>query len=168
MTTITIDRSLLEQALEVIVANTTGKDALESAIRAELAKPVDIADEMSALAAQPSNYSDWQQRRGVLADIVDEALASYEAWMAEDDYNATDALHKIMDHMRQRAASYAKPAQQPAPAWHDAPTCEGLWVCRQHITDHVTAYDVTDHLKLNRNLGLKGRWYGPIPLKDAK
>ena len=32
-------RALLEQALEVIVANTTGKDALESAIRAELAKP---------------------------------------------------------------------------------------------------------------------------------
>ena len=51
---------------------------------------------------QPANYTDWQQRRGVFADIVDEALASYEAWMAEDDYNATDALHKIMGRMRQR------------------------------------------------------------------
>ena len=36
------------------------------------------------------------------------------------------ALHKIMDHMRQRAASYAKPAQQPAPAWHDAPEREAF------------------------------------------
>ena len=41
MTTETKYRALLEQALEVIVANTTGKDALESAIRAELAKPVE-------------------------------------------------------------------------------------------------------------------------------
>ena len=41
MTTITIDRTLLEQALDVIIANTTGKDDLEAAIRAELAKPVE-------------------------------------------------------------------------------------------------------------------------------
>lgn len=118
MTTITIDNAILEQAIDALAG-----------YRRELgdSQPCDAEQELcAALAAQPSNYSDWQQRRGVLADIVDEALASYEAWMAEDDYNATDALHKIMDHMRQRAASYAKPAQQPAPAWHDAPEREAF------------------------------------------
>ena len=49
------------------------------------------------------------------------------------------------------------------PAWHDAPTVPGLWVCRQAITDNVQAYEVTDQMALNRNLKLKGQWYGPIP-----
>lgn len=35
-------RALLEQALEVIVANTTGKEDLEGAIRSELAKPEQV------------------------------------------------------------------------------------------------------------------------------
>lgn len=55
-----------------------------------------------AVERKPVDYIDWQQRRGVFADIVDEALSSYEAWMVEDDYDATNALHKIMDRMRQR------------------------------------------------------------------
>ncbi len=94
MTNITIiDSSLFEQmlhTLETIAAKVPLPDVHITckALRA-------------ALAAQPSNYSDWQQRRGVLADIVDEALASYEAWMAEDDYNATDALHKSLKSERQ-------------------------------------------------------------------
>ena len=56
---------------------------------------------------------------------------------------------------------YKHPAT--APAWHDAPTVPGLWVCRQAITDNVQAYEVTDQMALNRNLKLKGQWYGPIP-----
>ena len=55
------------------------------------------------------------------------------------------------------------PAPATAPAWHDAPTVPGLWVCRQAITDNVQAYEVTDQMALNRNLKLKGQWYGPIP-----
>ncbi len=58
-------------------------------------------------------------------------------------------------------AELAKPSATPA--WHDAPTCAGLWVCRQAITDNVQAYEVTDQVALNRNLKLKGQWYGPIP-----
>lgn len=152
MTTITIDNAILEQAIDALAG-----------YRRELgdSQPCDAEQELcAALAAQPSNYSDWQQRRGVLADIVDEALASYEAWMAEDDYNATDALHKIMDHMRQRAASYAKPAQQPAPAWHDAPTCPGLWV--DGINLRVLRFNDPDIGHIG-----KGRWLGPLP-EDTK
>lgn len=61
-------------------------------------------------------------------------------------------------------AALAAPATAPAqPAWHDAPTVPGLWACRQFITDRVQAYEVTDEVAFNKNLGLKGRWYGPIP-----
>lgn len=161
MTTITIDNAILEQAIDALAG-----------YRRELgdSQPCDAEQELcAALAAQPSNYSDWQQRRGVLADIVDEALASYEAWMAEDDYNATDALHKIMDHMRQRAASYAKPAQQPAPAWHDAPTEPGLWLCNDGDDNPYrrTTHRVT--FPLNQLLvGENERWYGPIPQDGEK
>ena len=54
-------------------------------------------------------------------------------------------------------------AKATCPAWHDAPTVLGLWVCRQAITDNVQAYEVTDQMALNRNLKLKAQWYGPIP-----
>ena len=61
-------------------------------------------------------------------------------------------------------AALSAPATAPArPAWHDAPTVPGLWACRQFITDRVQAYEVTDEIAFNKNLGLKGRWYGPIP-----
>ncbi len=62
-----------------------------------------------------------------------------------------------------QALRAALAAPQPAPAWRDAPTVPGLWVCHQAITDRITAYEVTDEMAFNRNLGLKGRWFGPIP-----
>ena len=72
-----------------------------------------------------------------------------------------DALEDFAKEIRAAlAASATAPAQ---PAWHDAPTAPGLWVCRQAITDNVQAYEVTDQMALNRNLKLKGQWYGPIP-----
>ena len=155
MTTITINRDVFAQHIQGLIEvmrmpnSEHVADAHNKAVRFLHA----------ALAAQPSNYSDWQRRRGVLADIVDEALASYEAWMAEDDYNATDALHKIMDHMRQRAASYAKPAQPPVPAWHDAPTVPGLWLNSVFMkVEDVEQWHIDCQLHLEC-----ARWYGPIP-----
>jgi hypothetical protein len=66
----------------------------------------------SSMACEPANYADWQQQRGLYADIVDEALASYAQWMAEDDYDFAKALHRIMDRMRERADAIA--ADTPA------------------------------------------------------
>ena len=158
MTTITINRDVFAQHIQGLIEvmrmpnSEHVADAHNKAVRFLHA----------ALAAQPSNYSDWQQRRGVLADIVDEALASYEAWMAEDDYNATDALHKIMDHMRQRAASYAKPAQQPAPAWHDAPTVPGNWIL-ETLAGGLELFEEITQTEINNETTWPGRWYGPIP-----
>lgn len=50
MTTITIERELLEQALEVIVANTVGAEAIEDALRVAMSTPADIAEEMTKVA----------------------------------------------------------------------------------------------------------------------
>lgn len=47
-----------------------------------------------------------QTQRDVITrdkDIILQALAEYDAWMLDDDYDATTALHKIMKRMRDRA-----------------------------------------------------------------
>lgn len=49
---------------------------------------------------------DFQQRRGVLADIIDEALAAYDQWYVDDDYDAKGALDRIMKRMRERHDLY--------------------------------------------------------------
>ena len=81
-----------------------------------------------------------------------EALATFLSACIDGEMNG--------DNMKKAMVEYVQPS---VPAWHDAPTCAGLWVCRQAITDNVQAYEVTDQVALNRNLKLKGQWYGPIP-----
>ena len=73
------------------------------------------------------------------------------------------AYSENYDGAKIHGAKVAIRAHLAQPAWHDAPTVPGLWVCRQAITDNVQAYEVTDQMALNRNLKLKGQWYGPIP-----
>ena len=55
------------------------------------------------------NAIDHQQRRGAAWDIIDEAIAAYDDWMADDDYDATSQLHEIIDRMRARRDSYQEP-----------------------------------------------------------
>lgn len=42
------------------------------------------------------------QQRGRHADIIAEALETYDEWMLDDDYEAMPVLHKIMKRMRER------------------------------------------------------------------
>lgn len=58
-----------------------------------------------------AEYADFQQRRGVAWDIIDEALNSYREFMLDDDYNAQRALDTIMTRMADRRA-----ATTPTPA----------------------------------------------------
>ena len=99
MTTITIDRELLEQAL-------------------------------AALTYQGTMWSTRRQRR-----------------MA-----AVDALRAALE------------APSTAPAWHGAPTCDGLWLCDE---GDENPYRFTCHkilMPLSPYLSGEGeRWYGPIP-----
>lgn len=59
-----------------------------------------MADEESIGGALTS--IDFQQRRGAAWDIIDEALAEYDGWMLDDDYEAMPVLRRIMERMRER------------------------------------------------------------------
>ena len=51
---------------------------------------------------EAENIIDFQQRRGVAWDIIDEAINTYDEWMLDDDYSATSKLHEIIDRLRER------------------------------------------------------------------
>lgn len=72
-----------------------------------------IARALLANAPQvPTSSADYQQQRGAYADIVDEAISSYEQWLLEDDYDVHGFLKKMIERMRGRRALYAA-APQP-------------------------------------------------------
>jgi hypothetical protein len=49
---------------------------------------------------------DFYQRRGVAWDIIDEALAEYDGYMLDDDFDAQGCLDRIMKRMRERRNAY--------------------------------------------------------------
>lgn len=53
---------------------------------------------------------DHQQLKGAAWDIVDEAIAAYDDWMLDDDYDATGALRRIIERMRERRGLYRAPS----------------------------------------------------------
>ena len=63
-------------------------------------------------------------------------------------------------------AELAKPVEQQLPAWHDAPTCAGLWLCNYGILE-VVCINQPDVDNFDDFYNAGGRWYGPIP-QDAK
>ncbi len=56
--------------------------------------------------AEPENVIDFQQQRGAGWDVVDEALATYDEWMLDDDYEFDGILKKIVNRMRERRSAY--------------------------------------------------------------
>lgn len=54
------------------------------------------------------------------------------------------------------------PAPSTAPAWHDAPTVPGLWVCNYGALS-VTAVNQPDIDAFDPAYNAGGRWFGPIP-----
>jgi hypothetical protein len=55
----------------------------------------------------------WQQDRGVAWDIIDQAIADYDEWMLDDDYDAMPKLHEIIKRMRERKALYQEASTHP-------------------------------------------------------
>lgn len=51
---------------------------------------------------------DFQQRRGVAWDIIDEAILAYDNWMLDDDYDAQRKLNLIITKMRERRDLYRR------------------------------------------------------------
>jgi hypothetical protein len=77
------------------------------------------------------------------------------------DYTAYD--------MRQAYELGKRHEAEKDPAWHDAPTCPGLWVIDGDAYD---VYDFDGTLSVadggTSDEPWEGRWYGPIPADEAK
>ena len=80
------------------------------------------------------------------------------------EYSVNAAIEAIRAHLAQ---SHEEPVPESnfgnieAPAWHDAPTAPGLWVCNLDMQ----AYNLPDP---EIDLGGGNRWYGPIPDDGGK
>jgi hypothetical protein len=46
------------------------------------------------------SYAEWQQRRGRLPDLIEEAIAIYDGWMADDDYDARRCLDRVIAKLK--------------------------------------------------------------------
>ena len=146
-------RALLEQALEALdnIPHPPWRDKeLADAIRAELAKPVErvepiTLDQFRAIANRTATT--YRHRS-------DPEKSSY-AFV--DGSSLDDFWRKVCE------------AIQPTPAWHDAPTEPGIWLCDEGGPD---CYTYTAHnIVLLNDPALKDdecRWYGPIPQGGAK
>ena len=60
-------------------------------------------------------------------------------------------------------AALAAPATAPEqPAWHDAPTCAGVWVCDEDDICYTwTAHSIEILDQFDPGEGM--RWFGPLP-----
>lgn len=160
MTTITMEKHILKRL-----------DALEDfakEIRAALAAP---ATAQAQPAPEPPPFDEIALVRAV--------LKGYPASMARDD--AIRALNVIEGRPAIKAPATApeqprpfipwskeaemleswaaQPATAPAqPAWHDAPTCEGMWV---NMMSGRLIVITEETLEAWQNAAV--RWYGPIP-----
>ncbi len=54
----------------------------------------------------PESSVDYQQQRGVAWDIIDQAINTYDGWMLDDDYRASEVLREIINKMRSRRDAF--------------------------------------------------------------
>jgi len=178
MTTITIDRELLEQALVAL-------SAPNHCVFSEPPICVDIRAALAAPATAPTQpaFESWCASMGFIP-----TQARYETWQAATaaainkicaDVQAAgfanggietpaDVAPEILFQLKEKieaatAAALAAPATAPAqPAWHDAPTVPGVWICDEgDICYTWTAHNIEILDQFDPGDGL--RWYGPIP-----
>ena len=91
--------------------------------------------------------------------LLEQALEALE--LVTEDYDDS-AVGLEIEAIQALRAALAAPAT--APAWHDAPTCAGLWLCDEGDENpyRFTCHDIS--MPLNPHLVGEGeRWYGPIP-----
>ena len=148
MTTININKLLLEQALNALLLPCDRwnkqqflivKGAIES-LNAALAAP-------ATAPAQPEIVD-------LLAEMYELILAN-KVVLAEKSGGVWTWPDRAIEAVRKHRSG---------PAWHDAPTCAGLWFCDEgdenpyRFTCHNVSIPLNPHL-----VGEGERWYGPIP-----
>ena len=178
MTTITIERTILDRLIEtwdstVLPTHRDGmmQERMED-LRAALAAPDDIAAEMSTVADQYAHK---------LALDLECVLADYSGTWYDAAIRTLGAYRDAMNAIHERESPTFmgepvlrdepdKPADKPpTPAWHDAPTEPGIWLCDEGGPDCYTS--TAHNIVLLNDPALKDdgcRWYGPIPQDGAK
>lgn len=115
-TTIAIDRALLEQALNALTYKGhfpwADKEHFIDALRAELAKPADYADEMSAVADQFAHR---------LALDLECVLADYQGTWYDTAINTLGAYREAMNAIHERES----PTFMGEPLLHAITKAEG-------------------------------------------
>ena len=151
MTTITIDRKLLEEIVELF------DDAISTRYPHEILR--DIRSALAAPATAPE-YLEWPEF---------EPWAQYVGMNVSKDANgyytseATDMAWQAWEMAKNQKMTVGPPATAPEqPSWHDAPTCAGLW----WVAGTAGVFHI-DEAALSIYKGSAHRWFGPIP-EDTK
>lgn len=118
-----------------------------------------------------TRYADIHGRR---LRVIDDAIAALKAKSKEDIYGyeldkVAEVLTKLHPIGKVKAIGRMEAAQamlevfKNFPAWHDRPTCAGLWVCvYEEIPPHVVKFTDT-MIASGMNIGGVVRVFGPIP-----
>ena len=145
MTTITIQKDLLEQAIEALYWSTPVTPDQFNAAQHEAA----ITNLRAALAAQPSKTR------------LDGGKTGYPPGMLQDDDSRLSKWLSQRGNARQLASQVTIAAQPSAPAWHDAPNSQGIWICDEVVICYEwTAHNIEILDQFDPGDGL--RWFGPI------
>jgi len=147
MTTITIDKELLEQVVNKLLTCWPKSDPLVNELRAALAAPATAPDLSAAYIGAREDLAIWKKR----ALEAEETARQLTRALAEEVNGPTFMGEPVL------------PATARAqPAWHDAPTVPGVWICDEgDICYTWTAHNIEILDQFDPGDGL--RWYGPIP-----
>jgi len=182
MTAITVERAILEQSLEALIFEHGGEplptltqsaiQALRAAIAAPATALVVTKNESGQIVAVTRQDED-----GRIVEVLAESATATapefptnwaqmlhypQCWDTAAYPELRDAIHEALAWS---GCSVCEPANAPTqPAWHDAPTCAGLWMRIGRISGDVA---LIRHLESD-DIWYEGyRWFGPIP-EDKK
>ena len=92
-------------------------------------------------------------------ELLEQAVESFVGYRREMRLMLGDEESEPCDAEKAIRAALAAPAT--APAWHDAPTVPGVWICDEgDICYTWTAHNIEILDQFDPGDGL--RWYGPI------
>lgn len=90
--------------------------------------------------------------------------AEFDRLLAETRFEGGETADFYLGSAMAKAYEMGKRHEaERGPAWHDAPTCPGWWVCVRERYGWVMV-DVRD----GSSPRFKARWFGPIPADEVK
>lgn len=110
-----------------------------------------IADAIETLLAAQSvrdegvvTYAEFQQRRGRLPDLIEEAIGIFDDWMKDDDYDTRGCLDRVIAKLETARDWYAPPKDAPT----NTDAVERMREACAKVAD--------EHARLDREAGFDG------------